>query len=91
MQTVMPPMSNKKCLPCKINELVERLLGEIPSRTTDLLTTNILDSLALVNLIFELECVFEVSFDYDDLEVNDFRSVQHISTLIKTLKTEQGI
>jgi acyl carrier protein len=43
------------------------------------------DSLAMVNLVPELECAFGVQFDI--LEIADFRSV----ALIKTILVEKGV
>jgi methoxymalonate biosynthesis acyl carrier protein len=58
---------------------------DVPSPDTDLIEGGLLDSLALVELIFQLEQEFEVSVPLDDLEIDRFRTVTNIGELIVAL------
>ena len=85
--TVSRTHTQAKCVSCEVNELVQQALGNIPCRTADLIATGTLDSLALVGLILELESRFDVTFDYDTLELDSFRSVTRISSTIDQLRS----
>ncbi len=67
----------------RIRELfVEALNIEVPSAETDLIESGLLDSLALVELLFEIERRFEVDLSLDELEIENFRTVDRISQFI---------
>jgi acyl carrier protein len=55
---------------------------EAPSSETDLLVTGTLDSLALVELLLRLEQNFGVRISVDDLELDDFRSLDSIARFV---------
>jgi methoxymalonate biosynthesis acyl carrier protein len=79
--TAMAPMS------ASINEQVRALFNEalnieVPSDETDLIDGGFLDSLALVELLVEIEARFGVAVPLDDLDIDDFRSVARISEVI---------
>jgi acyl carrier protein len=71
-------------------ELVEKVAAifsqylniEAPSSDTDLLVTGMLDSLALVELLLRLEQTFGVRISVDDLELDDFRSLDSIARFV---------
>lgn len=71
-------------------ELRERIGGiirgalsiEVPSHETDLIETGLLDSLALVTLIAELEQSFGIELPLDDFDVNDFRSIDRMARFV---------
>jgi acyl carrier protein len=70
-----------------VNARVERLFLEelnidVPSEHEDLIESGVIDSLALVELLFAIEREFGVSFPLDELEPENFRSVGRISALI---------
>ena len=54
------------------------LSAEVPSDDTDLIESGLIDSLAIVTIIAETEQEFGVEFPLDDLDVNEFRSVERI-------------
>jgi acyl carrier protein len=69
------------------NEQVRQLFLEIlsiqvPSDETDLIEGGFLDSLALVELLFELELRLGVSVPLDTLEIDDFRTISRIAGVI---------
>jgi acyl carrier protein len=60
----------------RITRVLRDTLGvEVPSPETDLIETGLLDSLALVSLLAEIEREFGFELPLDTLEVDDFRTV----------------
>jgi acyl carrier protein len=64
---------------------VEKLNVRVPSEDTDLIEAGLLDSLALVELLFEIEREFGVSLPLEELEVDSFRTTRRIGELIQTV------
>jgi acyl carrier protein len=62
--------------------LLEKLSIRVESPDTDLLVTNTLDSMALVNLILHLEKRFGLDLPLGNLGVDPFRSLARIADLI---------
>jgi len=58
-----------------------------PEPDVDIIASGLIDSLALVTLIFELEQEFEVQVPLESLEVDDFRTITNI---VKTISSLQG-
>ena len=54
----------------------------MPSQEADSIESGLIDSLALVELLFAIEREFSVSLPLDDLEIENFRSVNRISEVI---------
>lgn len=72
-------------LPERIARLfADTLHVDVPSADTDLFDTGILDSLAFVELLLQLEREFGVTTSVDDLEVDNFRSISLIAAFVKT-------
>jgi len=55
---------------------------DVPTHETDLIESGLLDSLALVSLIVELETELAIELPLDDLDVERFRSVSGIAELL---------
>lgn len=55
---------------------------DVPSVDTDLFDTGVLDSLAFVELLLQLEREFGVATGIDDLEVDNFRSIARIADFV---------
>ena len=67
----------------KLTELFAKKLSlEVSSVDTDLVETGLLDSLALVELLAQLDETFGVSISTDDLELENFRSIASIAGLV---------
>jgi acyl carrier protein len=67
----------------KLTELFASKLNlEVSSIHTDLVGTGLLDSLALVELLAQLEETFGVSISTDDLELENFRSIASIAGFV---------
>lgn len=60
----------------------EELHLEIPSADTDLFETGALDSMAFVELLLQLERQFGITVSFDDLELDNFRSIKKISEFV---------
>jgi acyl carrier protein len=67
----------------QLTELFAKKLSlEVSSVDTDLVGTGLLDSLALVELLAQLEETFGVSISSDDLEIENFRSIDSIAGFV---------
>ena len=67
----------------KLTELFAKKLNlEVSSVDTDLVETGLLDSLALVELLAQLEETFGISVSTDDLEFENFRSIASIARFV---------
>lgn len=70
--------------------ITEILTGElqlpVPAEDADLLATGTLDSLGLVELLFQLEQRFAVRVEMEKLDVEDFRTVRRIATFVERLQ-----
>ena len=60
----------------------EKLNLDVASAETDLIEAGLLDSLALVELLAELEESFDVSISTDDMELENFRSITSIAMFV---------
>jgi D-alanine--poly(phosphoribitol) ligase subunit 2 len=63
---------------------VEALTIQVPSVDTDLVETGLLDSLALVELLFAIEQRFGVDLALGELDIENFRSVERIAAFLAT-------
>lgn len=61
---------------------VETLNTAAPSPEADLIDSGVLDSLALVELLFALEREFGVTIPLEELDIDTFRTVASISELV---------
>jgi methoxymalonate biosynthesis acyl carrier protein len=62
--------------------LSEKMYVEVASPDADLLSTGVLDSLALIQLLVHLEDEFGVKIALDQIEIEDLRSTHSIARLI---------
>jgi D-alanine--poly(phosphoribitol) ligase subunit 2 len=60
----------------------ERFDTKLESDDVDLLETGIVDSVKIVELVLELEQRFGVSMPFEDLEIEDFRTVPRLAERI---------
>jgi acyl carrier protein len=66
----------------EIDVLLRNLHIEASSHHQDLIESGLLDSLKLVELLVELEQRFEMKIPIDDLELDNFRSIDRISIFV---------
>jgi acyl carrier protein len=63
--------------------LAEKLGIQVPDRRYDLVASGLLDSLALVNLLAELESGLGVRIDIEQLEPEDLESIVSIAGMVE--------
>ena len=63
---------------------LEALNIQVPSVDTDLVDTGLLDSLALVELLFAIEQRFGVDLSLGELDIANFRSVERLAAFLAT-------
>jgi acyl carrier protein len=67
----------------RLDELFLEVLNiKVPSPETDLIGGGLLDSLALVELLFEIEQRFEVDLALEDLDIESFRTLERLASFI---------
>jgi acyl carrier protein len=67
----------------RIQALFEDALSvPAPAPDVDIIDRGLLDSLALVTLLFEMEVEFGVQIPLDSLEIEDFRTLERIAALV---------
>ena len=64
------------------NLFAQKLNLAVASIETDLLGSGLLDSLALVDLLVQLEHDFGLQISLDELEVDNFRSIASIAAFV---------
>lgn len=62
--------------------LSERIHIEAPSAETDLMESGLLDSLSLVEMMAGLEEEFGIKISFDEIELDNFRSVARIAEFV---------
>lgn len=73
----------------RVRELLGRVLNAAPPAPgTDLIDNGLLDSLSLVELIFELEQEFQLTLPLDSLELDAFRSIESISAFVESQRAD---
>lgn len=63
--------------------LADRVHLEAPSADTDLMESGLLDSLTLVELMSSLEEEFGIAISFDEIELDNFRSVARITEFVR--------
>jgi D-alanine--poly(phosphoribitol) ligase subunit 2 len=64
----------------------ETLMIDSVDSNQDLFETGLMDSLALVNLIMNIEDTFQITVPAEDLDIEDYRSVESIAQLVARLQ-----
>ena len=79
----MPHHTRHALTEARIANLFLRALNvEVPSKSFDLFESAALDSMAFVELLVALEQAFGVRVSLDDMELEEFRSIDRIAALI---------
>ncbi len=67
----------------QISDLIRDVLQvEVPAPDTDLIDAGLIDSLALVSLITEIEHDFGIALPLDDFDIDRFRSAEQIAAFV---------
>ena len=61
---------------------LERFDVRLPAPDADLLDSGLVDSVKIVELVLELEQRFGVTLPFEDLEIEDFRTVQRLAECV---------
>lgn len=78
-------MQDSRDLERQITRLfAEQLHLEVPSVETDLIETGLMDSLAFVEFLAQLEAGFGIQVSLEDLEIDRFRTIARIAAFIGT-------
>ena len=76
-------MDDPKTVANRVAEIFSQNLHlEVPSHDSDLFTAGILDSLQLVELLFQLEEQFGIQISLGDIDLENFRSIDCIALLL---------
>lgn len=80
-------MSRNGAVAARIMELIRDHLNiDVSSVDTDLIEGGLLDSLALVELLFEIEQEFGVDIPVDELEPEHLRTVEALGRTVNSLQ-----
>ena len=67
----------------RVRLLIREVLSvDLPSDNTDLIDSGYIDSLAWVTMIAEIEQEFRMELPLDDLDIEQFRSIDRIVELV---------
>lgn len=73
----------------RVHEVFRRTLNvDVPSPDADLIDGGILDSLALVELLFQLEQEFGIEILLDQLDIENFRTIDRIAAFVAGREVE---
>lgn len=76
-------MTASEQLTTRITNLIEEvLMVDVASPDVDLIGTGLIDSLALVTLITEVEAEFGISLPLEEFDVDNFRSAEQIAAYV---------
>ena len=76
-------MNDPETIANEVAEIFSRNLHiEVPSHDLDLFTAGILDSLQLVELLFQLEEQFGIRISLGEINLENFRSIDCIALLL---------
>lgn len=84
MNATIENPTSQDAIQAKIKSILSNVINaDVPSNDTDLVETGMLDSLALVSFILELETTFGLSVSYDNLEIDNFRTIKSIAQFLR--------
>jgi acyl carrier protein len=73
----------------QVGELIRDVLQvEVPAPDTDLVAEGLIDSLALVSLITEVELEFGIRLPIGEFDVGRFRSAEQIAAVVAELRSD---
>jgi len=83
-------MTDARDLEAQIAEVfAERLQVHVPSPDLDLFEGGVVDSLMFVKLLTSLEQRFGFRISFEELEIDDFRTLRHIARFVAAKQAPQ--
>jgi D-alanine--poly(phosphoribitol) ligase subunit 2 len=70
--------------------IADRLHIDEPAPDLDLIDNGVLDSLALVELLFELEHTFGIELALEELDIENFRTPTRIAAFVARQSADSG-
>lgn len=67
----------------KIKEILTKLTNKKISLNQNLISSEIIDSFTLLNLVMELERVFKIKIKLKNIKISNFKNIKLISKLVK--------
>lgn len=77
-------ISNREQIVSLLSQVSLRPDVQVISDQDNLFHTGIIDSIAIVQLVTLMESQFSITFDFKDLDVNNFRDIESIQEMLKT-------
>jgi len=85
-------MTDSAALTSRVAALIEDVLAvEVPDPGTDLVDAGLIDSLALVSLITEVELEFAIRLPVDEFDLSRFRSAEQIAAVVAELTSDRHV
>jgi acyl carrier protein len=85
-------MTESAALTSQVSALIEDVLQvEVPDPGTDLVEAGLIDSLALVSLITEIELEFAIQLPIDEFDLSRFRSAEQIAAVVAELAPDRHV
>lgn len=85
-------MTHTATLTDQVAELIRDVLQvEVPSADADLVAEGLIDSLALVSLITEVELEFAIRLPIAEFDLSRFRSAEQIATVVAELAPDRRV
>ncbi len=83
-------MTQTATLTDQVAELIRDVLQvEVPAADTDLVAEGLIDSLALVSLITEVELEFAIRLPIGEFDLSRFRSAEQIASVVAELAPDR--
>ncbi|NLT07191.1 MAG: acyl carrier protein [Solirubrobacterales bacterium] len=84
-------MSGGDLTPRIVELIADVLQVEVPTPETDLIDAGLIDSLALVSLIGEIEHEFAFLLPLDDFDLDRFRTAEQIAAFVAASAAADGV
>ena len=85
-------MTQTTTLTDQVVELIRDVLQvEVPTPDADLVAEGLIDSLALVSLITEVELEFAIRLPIGEFDLSRFRSAEQIATVVAELTPDRRV
>lgn len=85
-------MTDDTTLTQRVMELIaDALQIDVPAPDTDLVDAGLIDSLALITLIMEIQREFEIEVSMDEFDLSQFRSAEQMAAVVAAQEPDARI